>query len=95
MPASLKSRGRAKKRTDATIWTIGHSTRSLDEFLELLAYYRLESVADVRRFPGSRRYPQYDSAALAAALAEHDIAYYWLPALGGRRRARSDSPNIA
>ena len=76
-----------------TIWTIGHSTRSLDEFLELLADHRLEAVADVRRFPGSRRYPHFDQAALAARLAEQGIAYRWIPALGGRRRARPDSPN--
>ena len=78
-----------------TIWTIGHSTRPLDAFLELLAHYRLEAVADVRRFPGSRRQPQYAQAALRTALAEHGIAYRWLPALGGRRRPLPDSPNIA
>ncbi len=79
----------------STIWTIGHSTRSLDEFLDLLAHYRVEAVADVRRFPGSRRQPQYAEAVLRAALAEHDMAYVWLPALGGRRRPRPDSPNTA
>lgn len=79
----------------ATIWTIGHSTRPLGEFLALLAHHRLEAVADVRRFPGSRRYPQYASDALAAVLAERTIAYHWLPALGGRRRPRPDSPNTA
>jgi uncharacterized protein (DUF488 family) len=79
----------------SAIWTIGHSTRSLDAFLDLLARYRLEAVADVRRFPGSRRQPQYAEAALSAALAEHGIAYRWLPALGGRRRPLPDSPNIA
>jgi uncharacterized protein (DUF488 family) len=65
----------------STIWTVGHSTRPLDVFLELLAHHRLEAVADVRRFPGSRRYPQYAEAALSATLAEHSIAYRWLPAL--------------
>jgi len=48
----------------------------------------------VRRFPGSRRHPQYAEAALSATLAEHGIAYRWLPALGGRRRPLPDSPNI-
>jgi uncharacterized protein (DUF488 family) len=80
---------------DATIWTIGHSTRPLHAFLELLAHYRLEGVVDVRRFPGSRRQPQYAEVALRTALAEHAIAYHWLPALGGRRRPRPDSPNTA
>lgn len=79
----------------STIWTIGHSTRPLDEFLELLAHYRLEAVADVRRFPGSRRQPQYAQATLRAALAEHGVAYCWLPALGGRRQPLPDSPNTA
>jgi uncharacterized protein (DUF488 family) len=77
------------------IWTIGHSTRPLDEFFGLLAHYRLRAVADVRRFPGSRRRPQYAEAALRATLAEHGIVYRWLPALGGRRRPLPDSPNIA
>jgi uncharacterized protein (DUF488 family) len=79
----------------STVWTIGHSTRPLDAFLDLLARYRLEAVADVRRFPGSRRQPQYAQAALHASLAERGIAYRWLPALGGRRRPRPDSPNSA
>jgi uncharacterized protein (DUF488 family) len=81
--------------TAPTIWTIGHSSRSLDVFLDLLAHYRIEAVADVRRFAGSRRQPQYASVPLEQALAEHGIVYHWFPALGGRRRARPDSPNIA
>lgn len=80
---------------NSTIWTIGHSTRSLEEFLELLAHYKLEAVADVRRFPGSRRQPQYAEATLCASLDEHNVAYRWLPKLGGRRRPLPDSPNIA
>jgi uncharacterized protein (DUF488 family) len=79
---------------DLTIWTIGHSTRPLKTFLELLAHYELEAVADVRRFPGSRRQPQYAQAPLCSALAEHGIAYHWIAALGGRRRPRPDSANI-
>jgi uncharacterized protein (DUF488 family) len=79
----------------STLWTTGHSTRPLDEFLQLLAHYRLEAVADVRRFPGSRRQPQYAEATLCASLAEHGLAYLWIPALGGRRRPLPDSPNTA
>jgi uncharacterized protein (DUF488 family) len=81
--------------TPAAIWTIGHSTRPLEEFLSLLAGSGIELVADVRSFPGSRKYPQYDKEALAATLAAHAIAYQWLPSLGGRRRASPDSPNTA
>ena len=49
----------------ATVWTIGHSTRTFEAFLELLAVYRIEAIADVRRFPGSRRYPWFAGDALA------------------------------
>ena len=79
----------------AAIWTIGHSTRTLEEFLALLAAYRIEAVADVRRFPGSRRWPQFARDALAASLPAHGIGYQWFPQLGGRRRTRPDSPNTA
>lgn len=73
----------------ATIWTIGHSTRSADEFLAVLAAHEIEVVADVRRFPGSRRHPQFGSDALAQALAAGGIGYAWLARLGGRRRGDS------
>jgi uncharacterized protein (DUF488 family) len=78
-----------------TIWTVGHSTRSIDEFLAVLAPYDIELVADVRRFPGSRRLPQYSAPAFEEALATHGVAYHWLPDLGGRRRPDPDSPNDA
>ena len=84
-----------QQRGPATIWTIGHSTRSIDEFLGLLQVYRVEGIADVRRFPGSRKHPQFGQQALAATLQTHGIAYEWLEALGGRRRALPDSPNTA
>jgi uncharacterized protein (DUF488 family) len=76
-----------------TVWTVGHSTRPLDDFLALLETYRIEMVADVRRFPGSRRLPQYGSETLEGALAARGIDYRWLGALGGRRRPDPDSPN--
>lgn len=78
-----------------TIWTIGHSTRTAQEFLDLLAHYQIESIVDVRSLPGSRKYPQYDQQALAPTLAAHGIKYQWLKSLGGRRRALRDSPNVA
>jgi uncharacterized protein (DUF488 family) len=76
-----------------SVWTIGHSTRSLDEFTGLLEAHRIEAIADVRRFPGSRRSPQFDAARLAGALDRLNLCYYWLPELGGRRVPQSDSPN--
>lgn len=69
-----------------TIWTIGHSTRSADEFVHVLQAHGIEAVADVRRFPGSRRHPQFGSDALARTLAGDGIDYAWLSRLGGRRR---------
>jgi uncharacterized protein (DUF488 family) len=76
-----------------TIWTIGHSTRSIEELVKVLKHYGIELLADVRRYPGSRRLPQFNSAELEQALESHGIAYKWLPSLGGRRTARADSPN--
>ena len=78
-----------------TIWTIGHSTRPIEQFLGLLVGSRIEGIADVRSFPGSRKYPQYGREALAATLGAHRIDYHWLPALGGRRRPLPNSPNTA
>jgi len=76
-----------------TIWTIGHSTRTIEEFLAVLAVHGIETLVDVRRFPGSKRLPQFGSDALASALAEHDVAYRWIPELGGRRQPDPASPN--
>ena len=78
-----------------TVWTIGHSTRSLEGLLELLTANRIEAVADVRRYPGSRRWPHFAREPLAAALETRGILYIWFPELGGRRTPRSDSPNTA
>jgi len=82
-------------RVPATIWTIGHSTRSIEDFLGLLTRFNIESVADVRRYPGSRNSPHYGQQSLQAALAARDMGYVWLSSLGGRRRASLDSPNTA
>ena len=77
------------------IWTIGHSTRSLEEFVALLKENGIAALADVRQFPGSRRYPQFGKAALADALARDEIKYVHFVDLGGRRKALPDSPNTA
>jgi uncharacterized protein (DUF488 family) len=79
--------------TEAAVYTIGHSTRSSDEFLHLLEASGVEILVDVRRMPGSRRLPQFDSVTLARSLSLRGIDYCWIPALGGRRRGPADSPN--
>ena len=73
------------------IWTIGHSTRTTEAFVALLEHYGIRAIADVRRFPGSRRLPQFMSANLQASLAQNRIAYEWIETLGGRRRASPGS----
>lgn len=76
------------------IWTVGHSNRTAEALIDLLRAADVEQVADVRRFPGSRKHPQFGQQALGEALAREQIAYLHLPALGGRRsKRRDDSPN--
>src|SRR5262249_34986703 len=75
--------------------TIGHSTHPLEEFLALLARHGIEALADIRRFPGSRKFPQFNQGDLASALQKAGIEYHWLEALGGRRGKRRDgSPSV-
>lgn len=76
------------------IWTVGHSNRAPDAFLDLLEGTGIEQIADARRFPGSRRQPHFGADALRASLAGRGIGYVHLPALGGRRGTPAeDSPN--
>jgi uncharacterized protein (DUF488 family) len=77
------------------VWTIGHSTRRIDIFISLLQENGIKFVADVRMFPGSKRYPQFSKETLAAALSENGIRYQHFPELGGRRKPKPDSPNTA
>jgi uncharacterized protein (DUF488 family) len=77
------------------VLTIGHSTRTAAEFLDLLAAHTVNGIADVRRFPMSRRHPHFSREALAAFLAEHRIDYRHFEELGGRRRPTAASPNGA
>jgi uncharacterized protein (DUF488 family) len=79
----------------ARIFTIGHSTRALEDFIALLKREGVTHLADVRAFPFSRRYPYFNGEALAVSLAENGITYTHFPALGGRRRTRRDSRNTA
>ena len=75
------------------VWTIGHSTRTLEEFVAVLRAHSVEALVDVRRFAGSRRLPQFNEGTLRAGLEGARIAYEWLPSLGGRRTPLADSPN--
>ena len=77
------------------IWTVGHSTRSEEEFTRILKAHEIEVLVDVRTFPSSRRYPHFNRASLASALALQKIRYQHEPRLGGRRTPRPDSHNTA
>jgi uncharacterized protein (DUF488 family) len=82
------------------LWTVGHSNRAWDPFLALLQGEKTQrenigALADVRRFPSSRKHPQFNGEPMARALAEAGIEYLPLPELGGRRQPRIDSHNTA
>lgn len=81
--------------TSQRVHTIGHSTRPIDYLLALLCEHRIEALADVRRYPGSRRHPQFAQEALRETLQVAGIDYLWFPELGGRRAPRKDSRNTA
>jgi uncharacterized protein (DUF488 family) len=77
-----------------SIFTVGHSTHPIEEFIELLRQNGVKQLIDIRTIPKSRRNPQFSSEALAASLAEAGIAYVHMKALGGLRHARKDSVNL-
>ena len=77
-----------------TIWTIGHSTRPFEEFVEMLKSFNIQEVADIRSFPGSRKFPQYNKETLAITLPENGIEYTHLRELGGRRKTNKESKYI-
>jgi len=77
------------------IWTIGHSTRAVDEFISLLKENEIKLLADVRAWPGSKRYPQFNKEVLAESLNAHGISYEHFPELGGKRKSKPDSRNSA
>lgn len=80
----------------ATLYTIGHSTRPLEELIAALQAHSIKTLVDIRSFPMSRRLPHFNREALEKSLPESGIRYIWMPALGGRRKKiRDDSPNIA
>lgn len=81
------------KATKPLLYTIGHSTRTADEFLEMLKSFKVKVLADIRRLPGSRKYPQFDQDQLAKFLEENGIEYIYIEKLGGRRKPAANSKN--
>jgi uncharacterized protein (DUF488 family) len=78
-----------------TICTIGHSNHTFEEFISLLEAYDIRIIADIRSFPGSRKFPHFNRENLEQTLPAHGVEYLWIPKLGGRRHIRKgfDSPN--
>lgn len=93
MPAARASDGSNRAEASRLVFTVGHSTRSIEDFLALLEAHGVQRVADVRTIPKSRRNPQFAQDALRASLAAAGIGYTHIAALGGLRHARRDSPN--
>ena len=77
-----------------TIWTIGHSTHNLNEFVAMLHSFNIERVVDIRSFPGSRKFPHFNKEALEVSLPKNNIQYTHLKKLGGRRKVDPNSKNI-
>ncbi len=77
-----------------SLWTIGHSTLSIEDFISKLRSFEMQLLADVRSYPGSRRYPHFNKEKLNGSLSDAGIRYEHFPELGGRRRARPDSLNM-
>jgi uncharacterized protein (DUF488 family) len=80
----------------ARLYTIGHSTRALDELVEVLKAHEIQTLADIRAFPTSRRLPHFNREALEKSLPAAGIGYVWMKSLGGyRKKILDESPNIA
>lgn len=92
MPRSTKQK---HKEAGPRVFTVGHSTRSIEEFVELLSYNGIARVIDIRTIPKSRRNPQFNTDVLADALKARGIGYVHLKSLGGLRHPRKDSVNAA
>lgn len=80
----------------ATLFTIGHSTRTLEELIEALQAHSIQTLVDIRAFPMSRRLPHFNRESLERALPDAGIHYIWMKDLGGRRKkSLAESPNVA
>jgi uncharacterized protein (DUF488 family) len=82
-------------KAEHEIWTVGHSSRTIDEFLDILRSFNIEVLADVRHYPGSRKFPHFNSELLKESLNENGIDYILLTELGGRRKPKPDSLHTA
>ncbi|SFH63094.1 DUF488 domain-containing protein [Planctomicrobium piriforme] len=94
LTASNDMDGRFK---NVELFTIGHSNQPLEDFLDLLKQHQITALVDIRRFPGSRAFPQFNQETLSTALRDHGIEYHWFESLGGRRPASKSagpSPNL-
>jgi len=90
-PISLMKAGGEKT---LRLFTVGHSNHSFEEFLSLLKAFRIRTAADIRRYPSSRKFPHFNGRVLEKLLAERDIRYIWLEALGGRRHKARNNKSI-
>ena len=84
-----------KNEEDKITWTIGHSTHSLEEFVAMVHSFNIDVIADIRSFPGSRKFPQFNKEALEVSLPQNDIQYVHIKNLGGRRKANPDAKNTS
>ena len=82
-----------KSWPEGSVFTVGHSTLSIDDFVALLRVYGIETLVDIRTVPRSRRNPQFNADALPQALKAHGVEYVGMPGLGGLRKTSKDSPN--
>jgi len=95
LPKACETRSNGPLSLAMRIWTIGHSTRRIEIFISLLEEHGIKLLADVRSWPGSKRYPQFNKEGLAKSLKGYGIRYEHFPELGGRRKPKNDSQNTA
>jgi uncharacterized protein (DUF488 family) len=92
----LGSHQESRIENQPSLYTIGHSTRTLEELIEALQAHEIKILVDIRSIPMSRRLPHFNRESLETALPESGIRYVWMKELGGRRKKiRDDSPHIA
>jgi len=84
-----------ERKNEMVIWTLGHSTHSFDEFMRLLDLACIRCIVDIRLYPGSKRYPQFNRENLNTELEKKEVRYIHMVDLGGRRVPKPDSSNIA